>query len=369
MANISLLGVTKDYGNGVLAVDDLNLEIVDGEFLVLLGPSGCGKSTALRMIAGLEDISRGDLSIGGVRMNDVEPRDRNISMVFQSYALYPHMSVRKNIESPLKVREMYVDGPDKPARKLTKSEINERVSNAAQSLGLTEYLDRKPGALSGGQRQRVALARAIVARPAAYLMDEPLSNLDAKLRTQTRAELIDLHRKLATTIVYVTHDQVEAMTMADRIAIMKAGKLQPVGTPQEVSDFPANLFVAGFIGTPPMNFFSGTITNSGAIRVGEGTLPLPARLASLEVGRSVMAGVRPEHMSIAESGISLEVRTVEWLGHETLMGCVPSGGDFATQRVMVRHEGSATQAVGDSITMSAAPEHLHVFDATTEERL
>ena len=365
MANISLSGITKDYGNGVLAVEDLSLEIHDGEFLVLLGPSGCGKSTALRMIAGLEQISSGELRIGGVLMNEVEARDRNISMVFQSYALYPHMTVRRNIESPLRVREMYVDGPQARPRKLTKPEIRERVEGAAKSLGLTDYLDRKPGALSGGQRQRVALARAIVARPAAYLMDEPLSNLDAKLRTQTRAELIELHRNLATTIVYVTHDQIEAMTMATRIAVMRDGKLQQVGTPQDVYEHPANEFVAGFIGTPPMNFFRGVVSAGGTVEAEGGRLVLPESASGLGVGRQVTVGMRPEHMVVAETGIPLVVNTVEWLGHETIMGCVPAEGSEASTRVMVRHEGSASASVGDVLRLAATPEHVHVFDSDT----
>ncbi len=259
MAKVTFDGVTKRYGD-VVAVDDLNLEIADGEFMVLLGPSGCGKTTALRMIAGLEDISEGTLRIGDRVVNDVDPADRDISMVFQSYALYPHMSVAKNIESPLLTRKYQADGPSSAPRKLTKYERHERVEEAARVLDLEPYLKRKPGALSGGQRQRVALARAFVGRPQAFLMDEPLSNLDAKLRANTRIELVDLHRRVATTIVYVTHDQVEAMTMATRIAIMSMGELQQVGTPQEVYAEPANLFVARFIGTPPMNTLAGTFT-------------------------------------------------------------------------------------------------------------
>jgi ABC-type sugar transport system ATPase subunit len=369
MASISLSGITKDYGNGVLAVDDLSLEIHDGEFLVLLGPSGCGKSTALRMIAGLEQITSGELRIGQVLMNEVEARDRNISMVFQSYALYPHMTVRRNIQSPLMVREMYVDGPDKPPRRLSKAEMNQRVEQVAESLGLTDYLSRKPGALSGGQRQRVALARAIVARPSAYLMDEPLSNLDAKLRTQTRAELIELHRSLATTIVYVTHDQIEAMTMASRIAIMKAGKLQQVGTPQEVYDRPANDFVAGFIGTPPMNFFGGTVRAGGFVEAEGGSIRLPEQLSGLQPGRSVKVGIRPEHLVAVEDGIPAVVSTVEWLGPETIVGCVLAEGPDPDARVMVRHSGASPAAVGEQWRLGASPELVHVFDAETGARL
>ncbi|NLD78125.1 MAG: ATP-binding cassette domain-containing protein, partial [Acidimicrobiales bacterium] len=235
MAGVTFRDVTKKYGE-VTAVDSLNLEIRDGEFMVLLGPSGCGKSTALRMIAGLEDITAGTLLIGDRVVNEVEPAERDISMVFQSYALYPHMTVKRNIESPLLVRKYAVDGDDKPVRKLTGAERAERVAEAARVLDLEPYLGRKPAALSGGQRQRVALARAFVGRPQAFLMDEPLSNLDAKLRAQTRIELVDLHKRVGTTVVYVTHDQVEAMTMATRVAVMSMGKLQQVGTPQEVYD-------------------------------------------------------------------------------------------------------------------------------------
>jgi ABC-type sugar transport system ATPase subunit len=249
MAEIALDKVSKKYGDGFAAV-------ADGEFMVLLGPSGCGKSTALRMIAGLEEISGGQLRIGERVVNDVVPSKRDVAMVFQSYALYPHMTVRKNIESPLVTKATRVDdsGDAAEVRKLTGAERKARIDEAARMLDLDKYLDRKPGALSGGQRQRVALARAVVSRPAVFLMDEPLSNLDAKLRTQTRAELVDLHTRLGTTFIYVTHDQVEAMTMADRIAIMSDGRLQQVGTPREVYEEPANLFVAGFIGTPAMNF-------------------------------------------------------------------------------------------------------------------
>ncbi|MGK2948603.1 MAG: ABC transporter ATP-binding protein, partial [Acidimicrobiales bacterium] len=246
MASVAFRGVTKRYGS-VTAVADLTIDVADGEFMVLLGPSGCGKSTALRMIAGLEEITEGELSIGDRVVNNVIPAKRDVSMVFQSYALYPHMTVAKNIESPLVSRPTWVpaeNGGEPELRKLTGGERKDRIAEAARMLGLEDYLDRKPGELSGGQRQRVALARAVVSRPTVFLMDEPLSNLDAKLRTQTRAELVDLHRRLGTTFVYVTHDQVEAMTMADRIAILADGRLRQVGTPREVYDTPADLFVA-----------------------------------------------------------------------------------------------------------------------------
>ncbi|HEX2576779.1 MAG TPA: ATP-binding cassette domain-containing protein, partial [Aquihabitans sp.] len=298
MASVTFDAVSKRYGE-VTAVRDLDLAIDDGEFMVLLGPSGCGKTTALRMIAGLEDISDGELRIGDRVVNEVDPARRDISMVFQSYALYPHMTVQRNIESPLLARTYRVDGPDSPARKLTRAERDERVAEAARVLDLEPYLKRKPAALSGGQRQRVALARAFVGRPQAYLMDEPLSNLDAKLRAQTRIELVDLHRRVGTTIVYVTHDQVEAMTMATRVAVMSMGRLQQVGTPQEVYARPNNTFVAQFIGTPPMNCLDATVGPDGrSVDVaGAGSLPVPPDLATrLEPGRPVVVGVRPEHL-------------------------------------------------------------------------
>ena len=241
----------KVTDEGVIAVEDFNLEVADGEFVVLVGPSGCGKSTTLRMVAGLEEISGGELYIGGTLMNDVAPKDRDIAMVFQSYALYPHMTVYDNLAFPLKLR------------KASKDEIDKKVREAAQVLGITEYLERKPKALSGGQRQRVAIGRAIVRNPKVLLMDEPLSNLDAKLRNQMRAEIIKLRQRIDTTFMYVTHDQTEAMTLGDRIVIMKDGVVQQVGTPQQVFDSPANLFVAGFIGVPQMNFFDATLSHAG----------------------------------------------------------------------------------------------------------
>ena len=371
VASITFEHVTKDFGGGAVAVDDLSLEIQDGEFMVLLGPSGCGKSTALRMIAGLETLSSGNLSIGNVVVNDVDPRDRDISMVFQSYALYPHMTVRANIESPLRTRAFEADGPGTTPRKLTKGERAERVEATAKALGIDQYLNRKPGALSGGQRQRVALGRAIVARPKAFLMDEPLSNLDAKMRTQTRAELIELHRQVATTIVYVTHDQVEAMTMATRMAVMKDGKLQQVGTPQEVYDKPANLFVAGFVGTPPMNMMEGTVKGDGQVHVAGGDAsPAGARLPA--TGSKVIIGIRPEHLDLASDGIAASVHTVEWLGHETLVSCLVASPDEGGEpsRIVLRTAGHFDAQPGETVHVSASPEHIHVFAATEEgERL
>ena len=368
MSEVVFDAVTKRFGE-VTAVDQLTLSVQDGEFMVLLGPSGCGKTTALRMIAGLETVTEGELRIGDRVVNDVEAKDRDIAMVFQSYALYPHMTVAKNIESPLVARRFTVDGGG-PPRKLTAAERSERVQQAATSLGLEELLGRKPAALSGGQRQRVALARAMVARPAAFLMDEPLSNLDAKLRAQTRIELVELHQRLATTFVYVTHDQVEAMTMADRIAVMSEGRLLQVGPPQAVYDRPHNLFVARFIGSPPMNTVPGTVvrTDSGtAVQLGGQTIGIePVTAEPLAEGTSVVIGVRPEHLSVDPVGqVTAEVRAVEWLGHERLVVC-----DLAGHQITIRQSSSA-QAVspGDALTLAADPDHVHLFDPDTTERL
>jgi len=366
MASVTFDAVSKRYGE-VTAVDDLNLAIDDGEFMVLLGPSGCGKTTALRMIAGLEDISDGKLSIGDEVVNDVDPSRRDISMVFQSYALYPHMTVQRNIESPLLVRSYQVDGPDQPARKLTKAERDERVAEAARVLDLEPYLKRKPSALSGGQRQRVALARAFVGRPKVFLMDEPLSNLDAKLRAQTRIELVELHERVGTTVVYVTHDQVEAMTMATRVAVMSMGKLQQVGTPQEVYARPVNTFVAQFIGTPPMNCFPGKIAaDGGSIEVAGGTLPLPAGLVAVPAaGSTITVGVRPEHLKIsAEGSLGVVVRAVEWLGHECLISA-----SVGESTIVIREVGMSASETGHDVRLSADPANVHLFDPNTTLRI
>jgi multiple sugar transport system ATP-binding protein len=287
VAEIQLEDVTKRYPDGTEAVKKMNLDVQDGEFIILVGPSGCGKSTALRMIAGLEDISEGELLIGGERVNELAPRERDIAMVFQNYALYPHMTVRENMGFALKLA------------KVDKAEIASRVEEAAEILDLTEHLERKPANLSGGQRQRVAMGRAIVRNPAAFLMDEPLSNLDAKLRVQMRAEVSRIQRRLQTTTIYVTHDQTEAMTLGDRVAVMRSGVIQQVDRPQQLYDRPRNLFVAGFIGSPAMNFMPGHVQN-GHVKLPMVDVPVPERLRSeLQDGRSVIVGVRPEHMEDA----------------------------------------------------------------------
>jgi multiple sugar transport system ATP-binding protein len=347
MAEVALRGVSKRFGPATV-IERLDLTIADKEFMVLVGPSGCGKSTALRLIAGLEEVSAGTISIGGRTVDDLAPKDRDVAMVFQSYALYPHMSVRENIEFGLRLR------------KTPKEEMGRRVDEAAQTLGLTELLDRRPKDLSGGQRQRVALGRAIVRQPAVFLFDEPLSNLDAKLRVQMRAEISRLQKRLATTTVYVTHDQVEAMTMGHRIAVLNAGRLQQVGTPLEIYDRPANLFVASFIGTPPMSFVP---------------LPLPERLRRAAAGagaggdRRVVLGVRPEALREAAPGgppaaLSVRVEFVEPLGHEVVVHG-RAGDDLLVAKV----EPHRAPAMGDLLGLAVDVEALHLFDAATGERL
>jgi multiple sugar transport system ATP-binding protein len=357
MATVTFDHVTKKYGD-VTAVHDFNLEIADGEFMVLVGPSGCGKTTNLRMIAGLEEISDGTLKIGERVVNDVPPKDRDIAMVFQSYALYPHMTVRDNMAFGLKLR------------KVPKPEIEKRVGEAAGILSLEKYLDRKPKELSGGQRQRVALGRAIVREPSVFLMDEPLSNLDAKLRVQTRAEIARLHQRLGTTTVYVTHDQVEAMTMGTRIAVMSDGLLQQVGTPQNLYDHPANRFVAGFIGSPSMNFVEVTVQGAGdsarLVGAGDWSAPLPPRLrASVgsTTGRKLIAGFRPEHLSLGPAGADSatfpgRADVVEYLGNEELLHVTALGQDIVA---IVGAEHSVKP--GDELRLSLPLEKLHLFDA------
>ncbi len=352
--------VTKRFDD-VVAVDSLSLEIFAKEFMVLLGPSGCGKSTALRMIAGLETVTEGELRLGHRVINDVEAKDRDISMVFQSYALYPHMTVRQNLEVPLKTRPYEVD--EGPPRKLHKPERAERVEDAARMLGLHELLDRKPGALSGGQRQRVALGRAIVRRPEVFLMDEPLSNLDAKLRVQTRMELADLQARLAITTVYVTHDQVEAMTMGDRVGVLKDGVLQQCDTPKRLYKYPANMFVAGFIGSPAMNLVDTAIENDQVV-LGGRALPVDERVqAWLRNGPGsgkVTVGVRPEGFRIGTDGVPAEVLTVEELGSEAYLRVeVEHRGE--TLPLIVRTGGDTSFARGDRLHLDVTGP-VHVFD-------
>ncbi len=351
MASVTYDHVVKRYTADVTVVKDFNVEIKDKEFMVLVGPSGCGKSTALRMLAGLEQITEGKILIGDRVVNNIAAKDRDIAMVFQSYALYPHMSVYDNMAFPLQMQHM------------KKDEIDKRVKNASRILGLDNFLKRKPRALSGGQRQRVALGRAIVRSPKVFLLDEPLSNLDAKLRGQTRVELQKLHRDLQTTFIYVTHDQVEAMTMGDRIAIMNAGILQQVGTPGEIYDHPANLFVAGFIGTPTMNFVPATVTDSTAKASGfEVKLPKPI---SAQKGT---IGFRPESITdrITDSNpvLDMKVDVVERLGSDQfLYGMV--GGDQVTARVDPRMNVSP----GDRVRLGLDTRGMHFFDAESETAL
>ena len=358
MATVTFDHVTKSYGD-VLVVKDMNIEIGDGEFMVLVGPSGCGKTTALRMIAGLEEITAGTLKIGDRVVNDVPPKDRDIAMVFQSYALYPHMSVRENLAFGLKLR------------KVPKPEIERRVNEAAETIQLGKLLDRKPKELSGGQRQRVALGRAIVREPAAFLMDEPLSNLDAKLRVQTRAEIARLHQRLKTTVVYVTHDQVEAMTMGQRIAVMYEGILQQVGTPQVLYDTPLNRFVAGFIGSPSMNFVDVTVDGSGdsarLVGAGDWSIPLPARLRGAiptSDGRFV-AGFRPEHLEIGEAkpdhgAFRARSDVVEYLGNEELLHV-----NAADQDIVAIVDSEHRVRPGDIVNLVVPLSKLHLFDSET----
>ena len=363
MATVKLEGVKKIYDNAVTAVHSFDLEIADKEFIVLVGPSGCGKSTTLRMIAGLEDISAGDLLIDDVRVNDVAPKDRDIAMVFQSYALYPHMTVYDNIAFALKLRHM------------PKDEIDRRVKEAAEILDITQYLDRKPKAMSGGQRQRVAIGRAIVREPQVLLMDEPLSNLDAKLRNQMRAEIIKLRERIDTTFIYVTHDQVEAMTLGDRIVIMKDGFVQQVGTPQEVFNHPYNLFVAGFIGTPQMNFFDAKLVkNNGkyAVELGDLTVELSeekqANLAKNGVeAQEIVLGVRPEHIELAKSGINGKVDVSEMMGSSVHLHVEALCRDVVMVVSTMNMTGAEVAALanGNPVTFNFAGHVCHVFNKET----
>ncbi len=362
MAQVVFEEIAKRYGD-VSVIEGLNLEIRDHEFMVLVGPSGCGKSTALRMIAGLEEISDGTIAIGDRVVNEIAPKDRDIAMVFQSYALYPHMTIRENLEFGLTIR------------KTPKDEMNRLVNEAAEMLGITQLLDRKPKQLSGGQRQRVAVGRAITRKPAVFLFDEPLSNLDAKLRVQMRAEISKLQNRLKTTTVYVTHDQVEAMTMGHRIAIMKDGKLQQVGTPLEVYEQPANLFVAAFIGTPPMNFVKATIADGGStLKAATFSLPVPQSLrgiSSAHDGKGVVVGIRAENLSDGtrpvrgeNARIPVTVEISEPLGHEVLV-YARLGGDLIVAKVDPHRAPSIDQKLEFVVELDA----LHLFDAATERRL
>jgi multiple sugar transport system ATP-binding protein len=384
MADVAFNEVDKVYDNGVQAVFDLTLDIHDGEFLVLVGPSGCGKTTALRMVAGLEDISDGTLSIGGRVVNDVSPKERDIAMVFQNYALYPHLSVAENIAFGLRLR------------KAPKATINERVAWAAKLLDLTPYLDRKPKELSGGQRQRVAMGRAIVRQPQVFLMDEPLSNLDAKLRVQMRADIAKLQRELKTTTVYVTHDQVEAMTMGDRVAVMSKGVLQQVDAPQRLYDRPENLFVAGFIGTPPMNLLEANVSVNGGVSIdlGGNTLPIPDQaLASYPRlrewnGRPVIVGLRAGDLHPAQGfdqlpQITADVELVESLGGESMAYFkvnarqIKSESSAAEEELENEDEASVVGSrpnlvasfpphvqlqIGDRVQIAVDAKNLHFFD-------
>jgi multiple sugar transport system ATP-binding protein len=357
MAPVAFQQVTKRFAADVVAVNNLDLEIADGEFMVLVGPSGCGKTTALRCLAGLEEISSGRLLIGQRVVNRVPAKDRNIAMVFQSYALYPHMTVYDNLAFGLSLL------------KTPKNEIKTRVQEAARILDLTHLLDRKPKQLSGGQRQRVALGRAIVREPDVFLMDEPLSNLDAKLRVQTRAEILRLQRRLGTTTIYVTHDQVEAMTMGDRIAVMSEGILQQVGTPKELYENPVNLFVAAFIGSPAMNFLRGQVED-GVIRAEESRIQVPPWAAGLARGDSVLLGFRPEHL-VLESGesagtarIPARVDVVEYLGDEELVHA-----QVGTSEIVALLPSDAHLQSGQEVQLGIPLERLHLFDPESERSL
>ena len=381
MADIKLEKINKVYGDGFRAIRDLSFNIKDGEFMVLVGPSGCGKSTALRMIAGLESISTGELKIGEKLVNNVDPKDRDIAMVFQSYALYPHKTVRENIAFPLRMAKM------------SKTEIDKRVDEAARILELTKHLDRKPGNLSGGQRQRVAMGRAIVRKPAAFLMDEPLSNLDAKLRVQMRAEIARLQRELKVTTVYVTHDQVEAMTMGDRVAVLKGGILQQVDTPHNLYHRPVNAFVGAFIGSPSMNLYEG-ILDGDKLSLGNQKLVLPKSIFEQRPTlhnssqRNVIVGVRPEDMEDAatlqpppKSTLNAKVRLVERLGSEAMVHLlieaptVDSGDPDAiadignSKSAVARFSAKTKLAIGDTAKVAVTVENLHFFEPQTHSAI
>ena len=366
MARVALENVSKQYPGNVTAVDELTLEVHDGEFVVLVGPSGCGKSTTLRMIAGLEDVTSGTVTIGDRMVNDVPPKDRDIAMVFQNYALYPHMTVRQNMAFALKLR------------KVGKAETESRIRAATEMLGLGDLLDRLPKALSGGQRQRVAVGRAIVRQPAAFLFDEPLSNLDAKLRVQMRLEIAQLHNRLGTTMIYVTHDQAEAMTLGDRIVVMHDGEVRQIAAPTELYDNPADMFVAGFIGVPQMNFFAGTIDTSASgvsFRANAGfELPVPADMTeslTAHAGKPVTLGLRPEHIGAPESEqrdsrprIPAVVDVVEAMGSESFVHLHTGDTSFVS-----RVDAHRRFDIGQECSQAVFIEKAHFFDTETERRI
>ncbi|NYJ02709.1 multiple sugar transport system ATP-binding protein [Nocardioides thalensis] len=384
MAGITLNNIVKRYGDGFPAVNDVSIDIADGEFMILVGPSGCGKSTLLRMIVGLEDITTGDMLIGDRRVNDLAPRDRNLAMVFQNYALYPHLTVYENIAFPLRLAKM------------DNAEVDRRVREASSTLELDEHLDRKPGNLSGGQRQRVAMGRAIVREADAFLFDEPLSNLDAKLRGQMRTEIARLQKKLGITTVYVTHDQTEAMTLGDRVAVLKKGILQQLATPRELYENPGNLFVAGFIGSPPMNFLPAEVSGT-KVKLPFGEVELPADKAARAEGKGLLiAGIRPEHFedaSLAEgkgeatraSTFTAPVEVVEWLGNETY-AYIPFeappeveqqlrqleqelDGEALRTQLVVSLDGASRITEGSNAEIWMDASKLHLFDPATGENL
>ena len=375
MATVELKNINKIYDNNVQAVFDFNLKIKDREFIVFVGPSGCGKTTTLRMVAGLEEITSGQLLIDDEVMNDVAPKDRNIAMVFQSYALYPHMTVYDDMAFGLKLR------------KFSRDEIDRRVQNAAEKLGLKPYLDRKPAALSGGQRQRVALGRAIVRDAKVFLMDEPLSNLDAKLRVQMRSELIKIHESLGTTTIYVTHDQIEAMTMASRIVVMKDGWIQQIGAPKEIYDNPANVFVGGFIGTPPMNFINGQVGEDGIFECGNQKfgvvrLAVPEKqLALLKeknfIEKDIILGIRPEAVFDSEEDmekypqwvVERKVDVSELLGAESQITVKLPGTDRAGQNLTAKVPARVDVHMGDTIKLALNMNKCHFFDPETQVRI
>ena len=354
MASVSIRGVKKSYGD-VKVIHGVDCEIADGEFIVILGPSGCGKSTLLRMIAGLEEITGGEIAIGGRVVNDLEPKDRDIAMVFQNYALYPHMSVYDNMAYGLRIRGM------------SKAEIETRVQKAAKILELGQYLQRKPRQLSGGQRQRVAMGRAIVREPQVLLFDEPLSNLDAKLRGQMRIEIKRLHQNIRTTSVYVTHDQVEAMTLGDRLIVMNGGRAEQIGSPLEVYERPATTFVAAFIGAPAMNMLGGRSVDNGFAAGGSGVVFQLPKPPGASAGQALTLGIRPEHVELARDRpmFNLTVEFVEALGADTLV----HGHLGADAPLTVRLPGITRVGAGDVLPLAVSPQHLHFFDAQSGARL